>query len=248
MSGGEPNTALLLPGDLVVFLDETGHETFDDHRFPVFGFGGIVVAADRLDSDVRFPWRKLRRTILGSDERPLHASGLDRRQRAQYAPEIGKFFLNGRFARIGVSCSNQSVLPTSHSALQCTLASLKQRIVHIFKFTNARRLVVIFEATHRIAKGIQEGFGEFKLSEGDSSIPVEMAFMPKAANEPGLEAADFVAHAIGHHAHPKRRAQSSYGRDFKSIFHDRDQREVSYIHIEKVNLSDQIDPNSLVNK
>ena len=120
---------------------------------------------------------------------------------------------------------------------------MKLRIVDIFKFTNARRLVVIFEATHRIAKGIQESFGDFKLSEGDSSIPVEMNFMPKAANEPGLEVADFVAHAIGRHGRPKQRAKNCFGKDFELIFHGRDRREVSYIHIDEVKLSNKIEPN-----
>ncbi len=246
MSDGVSETATFSPGDLVFFIDETGHEKFADPRFPVFGFGGIALMADKLDNDVRSPWRKLRRAIRGSETAPLHASDLTQAEIEQHAPAIGEFFRDGRFARLGVSCSDSTISPDSMEASEYILASLRHRILHVMDNTIYPNVRIIFEENKRAGHIIERYFGNFKILDGSREIPLHFYFMPKGSMDPALEVADFVAHAIGRHAHPKRLSKKSHGLDFKSIFHDRNRREVSYIHIEKVKFSNQVDPNSLV--
>jgi hypothetical protein len=240
---GGSETVIFLPGDLVFFIDETGHEKFADPQFPVFGFGGIAVTADKLDNDVRSPWQELRRAIRGSETAPLHASDLTQAEIEQHAPAIGEFFRDGRFARLGVSCSDHTASPNSITVNEYILGALKNRITAIMEHTTARSLRIIFEKTERLGSSIERYFGDLRLVENDIAIPIHFYFLPKSSNDPALEVADFVAHSVGRHAHPKRREENSYGLDFQSIFHDQDRRRVSYIHIQKVNVSDPIDSN-----
>ena len=59
---------------LLVFLDESGHETFlgEQHYFSFGGCAVMVPAYERL----KLEWRKLRRLINGNPDEPLHAAGL----------------------------------------------------------------------------------------------------------------------------------------------------------------------------
>jgi hypothetical protein len=74
---------------LLVFMDETGHETFaGDH--PYYAVGGCGILGAHHDV-VKAQWRELRRTINGDPDAPLHAADLD------YTPEnlaaVSQFFI-----------------------------------------------------------------------------------------------------------------------------------------------------------
>jgi hypothetical protein len=64
---------------LVIFLDETGHETFaGDH--PYYAVGGCAILGAHYES-VKVQWRDLRHIINSDPDVPLHAADLD------YTPE-----------------------------------------------------------------------------------------------------------------------------------------------------------------
>lgn len=45
--------------DLVVFLDETGHEDYADRNYPLFDLGGCVTRVADYEKQVAAPWRAL---------------------------------------------------------------------------------------------------------------------------------------------------------------------------------------------
>ncbi len=57
----------LPPSSLVVFVDDTGHETLPDGHV-VYGLGGCAILDADLDRLIRISWRGIRRAILGDPE------------------------------------------------------------------------------------------------------------------------------------------------------------------------------------
>ena len=107
----------LPPSSLVVFVDDTGHETLPDGHV-VYGLGGCAVLESGLDQLIRVPWRKVRTTILGDPQQPLHAAGLalSRQQQAL----IGDFFRTNAFMRVAVAATAKTLKP---DALMLTVRS-----------------------------------------------------------------------------------------------------------------------------
>lgn len=219
---------------LVFFVDETGDENTSDPNRPVFGFGGCAVMASSLDLDVRAPWRAVRQAVSGSDAVPLHAATLPQGITPEQLDRIGAFFRTGRFARIGVSCSDRTVSPKDTEKVWYVLETLKLRMLDILKYSAAQRVAVIFEANQRLGPAIERHFGVPAITENGREIPVDPCFMPKAIGDPALEVADFIANAVGGHAHHQRNNKRGFRLDFKAVFHGQDDRIVSFMHIEKV--------------
>ena len=61
--------------------------------------------------------------------------------------------------------------------------------------------------------------GRLPKSRFGAAVPVEHCLMPKAAREPALEVADFVANAVGGMARRYITGYGGFGKDFKAIFH-----------------------------
>jgi hypothetical protein len=84
-------TNLILPeGCLVVFVDDTGHETLV-RGHPVYGLGGCAVMSENLDRIIRYPWREVRKQVTGLPDAPLHAntfSGVARREDIEAVAEL----------------------------------------------------------------------------------------------------------------------------------------------------------------
>ena len=63
-------------GCLLVFVDDTGHETFAGDQ-PYYGLGGCAVMIEAYEP-LKARWKSLRRLINGHEDLPLHASTLKR--------------------------------------------------------------------------------------------------------------------------------------------------------------------------
>ena len=59
---------------LLVFLDDTGHESFAGDQ-PYYAIGGCVVMGAHYEW-LRAQWKELRKVINGSPDTPLHAADL----------------------------------------------------------------------------------------------------------------------------------------------------------------------------
>ena len=111
---------------------------------------------------------------------------------------------------------------------------LQNRIVDIAKWTPFFELHVIFEASGRADRLMEEAFGDFRLEEEGKPIPVECFFMPKAVGDPALEVADFIVHAVGRQARHRLQSQEGFVRDFAAVFHTVDAKLASFISVDRV--------------
>jgi hypothetical protein len=137
--------------------------------------------------------------------------------------------------RFGTVGTITTVLPDTMTLVWFVLQSLKQRIVDVSRYSPFRSIVVVFENNPRANHLIEKYFGDFRVEENGEQIPVECCFMPKSANFPALEVADFIANAIGRHArHDLVEGREGFGKDFQSVFHSVDERLVSFRGLQSV--------------
>ena len=64
------------PNCLLFCIDETGHETFADKNYPVFGLGGCAINSSSAAAVIAEPWRAMKAAHFGGEDVPLHANEL----------------------------------------------------------------------------------------------------------------------------------------------------------------------------
>jgi Protein of unknown function (DUF3800) len=215
---------------LLVFMDETGHETFaGDH--PYFAVGGCAILGAH-HAVVTAQWRELRRTINGDPDAPLHAADLD------YKPEnlaaVSQFFTSPAFARFAVAATNKTNFAVDMHAMAAVMGTLKNHIARLVAVLPCSTVALIFESSERGDPLVQQHFGELGLLENDRPIPTEHSFMPKSAGEPGLEIADFVASAAGTQARFYHRGKKEFAKDYQAVFHQFPAPGSQFFHITEV--------------
>ena len=87
---------------LLVFIDDTGHETFAGTQ-NYYGLGGCVVLGAHYEG-LQGQWREVRRLIKGSPDAPLHAADKTWRGDRSFAV-LSQFFLDRSFFRIAAMSS-----------------------------------------------------------------------------------------------------------------------------------------------
>jgi Protein of unknown function (DUF3800) len=92
------------PNCLLFFIDETGHETFADKNYPVFGLGGCAIDSSSAAAVIAEPWRAMKAAHFGGEDVPLHANEL-RNPTTEQLDALSKFFREQQFARLAVTMS-----------------------------------------------------------------------------------------------------------------------------------------------
>jgi len=215
---------------LLVFMDETGHETFaGDHPYYAVGGCGILGAHHEA---VKTQWRELRRTINGYPGAPLHAAELE------YTPEnlaaVSQFFMSPAFARFGAAATNKTNFAVDMHAMAAVMGMLKQHIARLVSRLPCTTVALIFESSERCDPLVRRYFGELGFLQEGRSIPTEHCFMPKSAGEPGLEIADFVASAAGSQARFYHRGRTDFAKDYQAVFYQFPPPFSQFFHIAEV--------------
>jgi len=169
--------------------------------------------------------------VTGSPDIPLHASSFTQTASKVEMEAVGRFFRTFPFGRFGAVITTEVKRPASLTPLDVVAEVVKRRIIEVAKWTPFRAVKVIFESSDRANCLIEAAFGQFQIEEDGRPIPVECYFMPKSANDPALEVADFVMHAVWGQARRTMANRAGYGRDFMAVFHGVDPRLTSYMHI-----------------
>jgi len=105
------------PNCLLFFIDETGHETFADKNYPVFGLGGCAINSSSAAAVIAERWRAMKAAHFGGEDVPLHANEL-RNPTTEQLDALSKFFREQQFARLAVTMSKSAVLPTGKTPLE----------------------------------------------------------------------------------------------------------------------------------
>ena len=149
---------------------------------------------------------------------------------------LSAFFAANRFMRFGVSCDRRAECPASIKLTQIMLACLQNRLNDVLQWSWATDVAVIFEHSERLEEAIKRGFDGFCPQQFGRVLPWTPCFMPKWANDPTLEVADFVAHAVGGQARQAfaRGHSRDHRLDFKAVFHAVERPLTSYLHIREV--------------
>lgn len=233
-----PENLILSDRCLAVFVDDTGHEALvPDH--PVYGLGGCAVMGRDLVRLIWQPWGEIRKRVTGSLDTPLHANKFPSLASPADMEAVAAFFRVQPFARFGAIITINTKLSDELSLMRTMKEVLQLRINDIVQHTLCREVKVIFEASHRTDKLIQDAFQDFEVRRGPKHIPSECYFMPKAAAEPALEVADFVMHAIGRQARQNLKEAKFFLPDFKAVFHEVDPRLVSFMEVKSVTKNEE---------
>jgi hypothetical protein len=215
---------------LLVFLDETGHETFAGNQ-PYYAIGACALMGEHYEW-VKARWKELRTLINGSQDIPLHAAALD------YTPQnlaaVSQFFLHPSFARVGVAATNKTNFAVDMHAMAAVMGMLKEYIARVVALTPSSAVALIFESSERADPLVRQHFGELCLTENGKDLPTEHCFMPKLAAEPGLELADFIASAAGSQARRRYRGTAGFAKDYQAVFHQFPPPFSQFFHITEV--------------
>jgi hypothetical protein len=212
----------LLEEHAIVFIDETGHDRFHDRTYPVFGWAGCAMTVATYRG-VAEAWRELKRVHF-PDVSVLHAADL-RRPRGEQLSALATFFRSQPFARFAAVTRSDATIdfPVLNTVAVCILKRLETVLRHM-KF---ERFALVFEAGETWEAKVERMFGSMRLYNEAREVPIDKLFMAKKQAEPGLEIADFIAHAVGGSA----RAKNVRRKDFRAVF-DVSEHLTSFILIE----------------
>ena len=206
----------LKPGadDLLVFLDDTGHETFAGNQ-GFYGLGGCVVLGAGY-GHLKERWRAVRKVINDDPDLPLHASEFARK--AENFAVLSEFFLDPSFVRIAATTTKAVSLPPGMDPCVPVMGQLQKELAFVVAALPCKIVWIIVESSQRADAIVQVCFSQLTPIHGASSPPMEKNVMPKSSNEPGLEVADFIVSAASSQVQRRLRGQEGQARDFNDVF------------------------------
>jgi hypothetical protein len=224
--------------DLLVFLDETGHEDFAGTE-RLFGVGGVIACAPDYFSQVERPWFNIRQSIGLAPTQPLHAATDLELYRANL-PSIAEFFQKGVFVR-HTSIVTAATDSTMNAFVTATCAGLARNVgrvlARVCSTGDVERVVYIVEHSTRLHDQYQSLYGQvgptlIRTDGTRRAFPHIWCAMRKSSCNPGLEVSDFILHAAqGHVRSRKRDPHAPYRKDFQVVFRDVSRDLVEYMEI-----------------
>jgi hypothetical protein len=147
--------------DLLVFVDDTGHETFAGNQ-GFYGLGACVVLGAGY-AHLKAKWGEVRTIAVGSPDASLHASTIERKPENFAA--LSGFFLDPSFIRIAVMTTKAVGLsPNMHPCVP-VMGQLRQEIAAVASVLPCKRIWVIVESSQRADPIVRDYFDQ--LLEGN---------------------------------------------------------------------------------
>lgn len=208
---------------------------------PVFGLGGCALPVGKYGQWIRTPWLDLKRAHFGSDTMKLHAAELNPGQQSA-VQAIGEFFRVGQFGRIAVLTSVKTAfsepLPDYKLVARVVLERIGRLVAH-FQCDGAVLVHEEGQRTDHLAAAFFDGYSLTLNEQGQArDLPFLKFRMPKSANEPFLEVADFIIHAAGAQVRTSLKGKD-WGRrlDFQSGFATADPTLAQFLEVTAVTLT-----------
>lgn len=200
--------------DLLVFIDETGHEIFAGNQ-EFYGLGACAVLGAGYPRLVA-KWRQVRAVVAGDSNAALHASEMKREPKNFEA--LRQFFLDRSLARVAVTAAKNISLPPTIPPCVPVMGQLRKEIETIASLLPCKQVRIIVESSQRADRLVRECFDQLGSLDASYLFPVERWFMPKSSNEPGLEVADFIVSAAGSQVKRRMRGDHGHAPDFNDVF------------------------------
>jgi hypothetical protein len=223
---------------LLVFVDDTGHERLATGHV-MTGFGGCAVLARGLEVAIRSPWREVRRVVAGSPDAPLHASEFTQVAQPEHIRAVASFFGLPAFFRIAAAATVRTTIPSELELVDIVLRMLAQRIQFLVDRVPAKSLAVIFEHNERAQAVIEKYFGMISVQRDGKPLPTELCWMPKSSNEPALEVADFIMHAVHGQMRHQVEGGAGFRRDYEAVFMSVPRTLIEFFQVGSVSAPDQ---------
>lgn len=209
-----PEEIHIAVGDLLIFVDDTGHELFGSQRY--FGLGGCAVLADHYGR-LKGLWMDVRTRIKGHPDVRLHASDKSIRTDANFSV-LAEFFSDRSFLRFAVMNMESVILPnTMHPATPVT-GAIQEDIAILGNLLPCNTVSLILESSQRADPILKQCFSELGPGSIHLAKPLKHYLMPKSGGEPGLEIADFIINAAGSQIRKHLRGEQGPAPDFFDVF------------------------------
>jgi Protein of unknown function (DUF3800) len=206
--------------DLLVFVDDTGHETFAGSQ-GFYGLGGCLALRWGYEH-LKAKWREVRKAINGDPKVPLHASDITANPKPESFAVLRAFFEDPSFLRVAATTTKSVELPAGMHPCVPVMGQLMKEIEALVeplaRQLSCERIWIILESSERADPVVKRHFGELTTIDAVRTLPVEHRLMPKSANEPGLEVADFVVSAASSEVQRRLRGKSGHAPDFYDVF------------------------------
>jgi hypothetical protein len=200
--------------DVLVFIDDTGHETFAGNQ-GFYGLGGCaVLGADY--GHLKAKWGEVRTVATGNPNTPIHASTIERTPENFAA--LSAFFLERSFVRIAVTTTKKIRLSENMHPYVPVMGQLQEEISTIASLLPCKRVWIIIESSERADPIVLACFSQLTSLTAFPLLTVEHCLMLKSANEHGLEFADFVISAASSEVQRRQRGKSGHAPDFNDVF------------------------------
>jgi hypothetical protein len=200
--------------DLLVFVDDTGHETFAVNQ-GFHGLGACVVLGAGY-AHLKARWGEVRNIAAGSPDAPLHASTIERKPENFEA--LSGFFLDPSFIRIAVTTTKDIGLPPHMHPCVPVMGQLRQEIETVASVLPCKRIWIFVESSQRADPVVRNCFDQLTSLNTSRPLSVERCFMPKSSSEPGLEVADFIVSAASSEVRRHIRGTPGHALDFNDVF------------------------------
>lgn len=201
-------------GDLLIFVDDTGHESFGSQHY--FGLGGCAVLAEHY-SRLKDSWMDVRTRIKGRPDARLHASDRSIRTDANFSI-LAEFFSDRSFLRLAVMNIKSAILPdTIHPATVVT-GAIQEDIAILANLLPCNAVSLVLESSRRADPILKQCFSELGPGSIHLAKPLNHYLMPKSGGEPGLEIADFIINAAGSQIRRHLRGEQGPAPDFFDVF------------------------------
>jgi hypothetical protein len=176
------------------FVDETGHENFDDRNFPVFGMGGCALLQAAIDPVLREPWREMKARHFGCPDADLHAL---KKFTQEQVNAMGHFFRTQAFGRFAVTMTRDTELPAGRKPIELMPGLLRRRWKALTPCFEPLPVEIAFihEASERADNFLETYFGKTVAEIDGAPVKAHHGIMPKG--DEALEVAHFIVHAAG---------------------------------------------------
>ena len=232
-----PNSMTFTPSNhcLLFYVDETGHEDFKDHEYPVFGLGGCAQVAGLCHRHIDVPWSNIKDGLFPEFKgRTMHASELRSPSQSQ-VNALADFFREGLFSRLAVVTRCDVTKPNNYTTIDAIAIAFLNNAAKIAAQHLFDSLGFIFESSERTEAAIRKAFSRFGLRREDGRpLKIDYLFLPKSAQDPGLEVADFIMHAAGGQIRKDREDRKGFRKDFEAVFRSVPRKMVEFLELTRI--------------